>query len=301
MKQLFLLVFVACFFVSVGYVDALGLEYYGIEDSINEDLSVYNEITLKFDTPINHLDYQLGFRAYNLTATSDFDSVDCEIIDKGRTSDISCDFIGMTKEKNMLKLSFSTKDSVKKVDGKYQFSINYGISIPVKRMFALIRLPENGILAEEPANASYLPEDGGILTDGKHIMVYWERLDLNPDEGLQFSVMYNMPVVLSSFLIVILTFIVIIVMVGLVVYIKRGTRKPEEIVSSVLNKDEKTIVDLLNRHGGNAVQKILVRETDFSKAKVSRLVKNLKERGVIEIEPVSGRENRVILKIKGTE
>ena len=44
-----------------------------------------------------------------------------------------------------------------------------------------------------------------------------------------------------------------------------------------------------------------MRETDFSKAKVSRLVKNLKERGVVDIEPVSGRENRIILKIKGVE
>jgi hypothetical protein len=155
MKQFFLLAFVVCFFVSVAHANALGLEYYGIEDSINEDLSVDNEITLKFDTPINHLDYQLGFRAYNLTATSNFDSVDCEIIDRERTSDISCDFVGMTKEKNMLKLSFSTKDSVRRVDGKYQFSINYGISIPIERVFALIKLPENGILAEEPVNQSY--------------------------------------------------------------------------------------------------------------------------------------------------
>jgi uncharacterized membrane protein len=126
-------------------------------------------------------------------------------------------------------------------------------------------------------------------------MVHWERLDLNSDDSLQFSVMYTMPTVLSSFLIVILTVIVIIVMVSLVVYIKSG-RKPEEIVSSVLNKDEKILIDLLNKYGGNVVQKTLVRETDFSKAKVSRLVKGLRERGVIKIEPVSGRENRVILK-----
>jgi hypothetical protein len=31
------------------------------------------------------------------------------------------------------------------------------------------------------------------------------------------------------------------------------------------------------------------------------MVKNLKERGVIDIEPISGRENKVILKIKGVE
>jgi DNA-binding Lrp family transcriptional regulator len=67
-------------------------------------------------------------------------------------------------------------------------------------------------------------------------------------------------------------------------------------MTSVLNKDEKRIVDILSRHGGKSGQKVLVRESDFSKAKVSRLVKNLKERGVVDIEPISGRENRIILK-----
>ena len=39
-----------------------------------------------------------------------------------------------------------------------------------------------------------------------------------------------------------------------------------------------------------------MRESGFSKAKVSRLVSNLRERGVVGVEPISGRENRVLLK-----
>ncbi len=45
----------------------------------------------------------------------------------------------------------------------------------------------------------------------------------------------------------------------------------------------------------------LVWNREKARAKVSRLVKNLKERGVVDIEPISGRENKVILKIKGVE
>jgi len=67
----------------------------------------------------------------------------------------------------------------------------------------------------------------------------------------------------------------------------------------LLNKDEKRMVDIIARQGGDARQRVLVKESDFSKAKVSRLVKNLKERGVVDTEPISGRENKVILKIKG--
>ena len=48
------------------------------------------------------------------------------------------------------------------------------------------------------------------------------------------------------------------------------------------------------------MQKVLVRETDFSKAKVSRLVKSLSERGVLEVEPM-GRTNKIKLKIEKEE
>ena len=62
------------------------------------------------------------------------------------------------------------------------------------------------------------------------------------------------------------------------------------------NEDEKKVVDVLKAHNGSVGQKIIVRETGFSKAKVSRLVNSLKERNVIIVEPISGRENRIVLK-----
>jgi uncharacterized membrane protein len=277
-------------------VNAASLQYYVIEDFIHEDLSVHNIITLKFASPISRLEYQLDFKIYNLTVTSNFDLADCDIIDMDGRSRILCNFIGMTTEKNLLKLEFDTKSGIKKIGEKYQFTVNYGISLPINRAFILIRLPKNGILAEDIANQSYFPSYGKTLTDGKHIMVYWEMENLTSGDNLQFSVLYKMPVMIDYFLLISLTFIVLVVMIGLTMYAKRKP-KPMEI-TSVLNKDEKIIVDLLAKHKDKVIQKVLVRESDFSKAKVSRLVKNLKERGVIDVEPI-GRTNKISLKIKG--
>ncbi len=67
----------------------------------------------------------------------------------------------------------------------------------------------------------------------------------------------------------------------------------------LLNKDEKRVVDIIARNDGQVRQSVIVKESDYSKAKVSRLIKNLKERGVVDTDPISGRENKVILKIKG--
>jgi len=284
-----------------GSAGAVSLEYYGIEDTINSDNSVDNSVVLQFKEPVGHLDYQLGFRIYNLTTDSDFPFAECNSEDTESGSLISCDFIGMTKNRNKLVLKFRTDDIVNKVNENYRFNVNYGMSLPVDRVFALIKLPENGILSENIANQSFFPPDGGVLTDGRLIMVYWNKYNLTGGDDLQYGVLYTMPGSrdpVFNYVIIIMTLVVIVVMVGIAVYLKRGQKptKQESAIESVLNRDEKTIVSILNGHDGKAGQKVLVRESDFSKAKVSRLVANLKERGVIDVEPISGRENRIMLK-----
>ncbi len=300
-KLLPLLVFAVCFAGSFGLAKGVELEYYGIEDSINEDLSVHNLITLKFNSPISHLDYQLQFKIHNLTAKGrGFGPVDCKVIDREETSDIFCDIAGMTRENNLLELSFDIRNAVEKKGDRYKFSANYGVSLPIERAVTTIKLPANSILAEEVINQSYFPRDGKTLTDGRYIMVYWERENLTPGDDLQFLVEYAAPGTrepLYNYIIVFLTLIVIIIMIGMAVYLRRGAkRKSMDVVTSVLNDDERNIVNILNEHEGKCFQKVLVRESGFSKAKVSRLVKNLKGRGVIDVEPVSGRENRILLR-----
>lgn len=284
-------------------VSATGLEYYRMDMTIKEDTNVENVIAIKFDTPIYHLDYQFDFKIYDFNATADFDSVSCQVIDKGRYSDVSCDFVGMTKEKNLLILNFNTKGSVKRVDNKYQFTMNYPVSLPIETSYIIIKLPENSVLAGENVSESYLPQGGKILTDGKKIMVYWEMNDLKVGETLQFSVLYDIPLTggpLFNVIVVSLTMIIILVMIGITFYIKKSTSKSvketAEIVSSVLNNDEKKVVNIVKQHDSEVIQRVIVRETDFSKAKVSRIVKNLKERNILEVIPM-GRKNKVKMKI----
>jgi hypothetical protein len=281
---------------------ALGLKYYGIEDTINEDLTVSNMITLKFDSPITHLDYNLDFRIEDFEHEADFELADCVVIESASQSTISCDFIGMTEQRNTLVLKFNTRNVIRKIGDNLRFTVNYGISLPIERSFTIIKLPQNSILAGTVANESYSPSTGGILTDGKRIMVYWEEEGLTSGDSLQFSVLYSIPTLgtLNNFVIAAVTFVVIIVMVGIAVYIRRGSESEEAVqdaVKSVLNRDEKRLVDILQKHEGKAGQKVIVRESDFSKAKVSRVVKGLKSRGIVGTEPISGRENRVILRI----
>ncbi len=303
MKQLHLTVsaLIVCVLAGTSVAGAAGLEYYGIEGTIGSDLSVSNKIVLQFSEPVGHLDYTLPYSISNLTYESNFPFAECNAADSLQGSTISCDFTGMSSSRNKLTLMFDTSNMITPRGGVYCFSADYGISVPVDRAFALIRLPENGILSEQVANQSFFPQDGNIASDGRVIMVYWNQENLTHDSSMEYSVLFSMPSSGDGFfsvLVIGIVAIIIAAIIAYVAYLKLVSRGPgaSEVLGSVLNKDENTIVSILNRHGGKAGQKVLVRESDFSKAKVSRLVKSLRGRGVVDTEPISGRENRVMLK-----
>ncbi len=282
---------------------AVGLKYYGIEDNIRSDMIVEHTLKMEFDRPISNLEYRLDFNTEGLKTENNFGISNCIAKNTNFGSLISCSFRGMTENRSFVTFRFRSRGGITKTDENYTYAANYGISLPVQTLFAIVRLPENGILSRQVANQSYSPADGKILTDGRIIMVYWDRENLTAEDEFGFSVSYNLPSFndpFFNFLVGGLVFIVLVSLFGVGFYFRRThiTGSDEDVVKSVLNRNERTIVEILNRHGGNAIQKVLVRESDFSKAKVSRLVKSLQERGMVKIEPVSGRENRIILRLE---
>jgi uncharacterized membrane protein len=90
--------------------------------------------------------------------------------------------------------------------------------------------------------------------------------------------------------------VIVVVVVAAFIYTRRASKVNKgRVIASVLNADEKRIVDIISASGTGALQKHVVKESGFSKAKVSRLVKSLGSRNIVKIEPVSGRENRILL------
>ena len=187
MKQLIIVFALAlCLVMITQTAQAIGLDYYRMELEINEDMSVENIIAIKFDKPIAHLDYQFDFRIHDLNSSSNFDGVMCETFDRDRGSLVSCNFFGMTTEKNLFIMNFKTNHGVQRVDNKYQFNMNYPVSLPIDKAFVIIKLPENGVLAGENVNESYSPQGGTLLSDGKRILVYWEMDNLTAGNTMQF-------------------------------------------------------------------------------------------------------------------
>jgi uncharacterized membrane protein len=87
----------------------------------------------------------------------------------------------------------------------------------------------------------------------------------------------------------------VLILGGLLVLVfrsKKGTGAPVEEPQQV--DDEKLIIDIIKQHGGTIPQKKLPELTGFSKAKVSLILKELKEKGTIR-KRFRGRENLIKL------
>jgi len=273
------------------------LDYYGTEVNIDQDQSVNCKILFKFKEPVEEFTYFLSFNIYNLSISSNFDLAECRAENFDKFSSITCAFSGMTEESNRLILYFDTDIRPTYLGNRYNISYIFNFPLSADRFSSRVKLPTNSVLSEDIITTSFFPDDGETATDGKHIMVFWDRTNIEKDDNLMFSVLYKMPGTFIDYTGYVIA-VLIIVVVLVVFFFNKGRKKSKQEITSILDKDEKAVIDILRKHEGKAVQKVIVRETDFSKAKVSRLVKDLKSRDIIDIEPVSGRENRIILKIK---
>ena len=68
--------------------------------------------------------------------------------------------------------------------------------------------------------------------------------------------------------------------------------KSVKLILPVLKSDEKIIFNTIMKHGSGVNQKVIVRDSGYSKAKVSKVLKSLSERGLIKLERI-GRSNKV--------
>jgi len=289
------------FICVVPLVGAQTLEYYGIEARLDEGRITKNSIVLIFDAQISHLDYRTGYEIYGLEAESKYGNVNCETKGGKEGTTISCDLFNTEDvNKTQVQLKFETRDNIRKRGEYYEFESTYLVDFPVERAFAIIYLPETATLKTNISNESYTPRYGKILSDGKHIMVYWEKENIKAGDDLKFSITYKMPLGAESFYDVAMMVIVAVVLIVVIAvgYVSRLHKESSvKVVMPLLKEDEKRIVEILTQHNGQAIQKVLVRESDFSKAKVSRLVTNLKERGIVDVEHI-GRTNKVTLKLR---
>jgi uncharacterized membrane protein len=269
------------------------VQYYGIDITLSDSGRSAVKTTLTFQNPVNSFNFSVIGRVENFNGTSNAGPVHCDVTASG-ISFINCQ-MSLTQDKRTIELYYETNDFVKNLNEKSFFDADFSIKENIGILSASVRLPEGTALVEgNIPNRLSFAKNATTISDGRRIIILWSLSNLLQDSELRLQVLYE-KVTQSSFLSV-WTYIVsgIVIITLVIFFVFRYTRRPEKMVLSVLDEYERKVVEIISAAGGEVNQKKIVQETNLSKAKVSRVIKSLVDRGVVELERL-GRSNKVKL------
>ncbi|MBW2977616.1 hypothetical protein KY331_02115 [Candidatus Woesearchaeota archaeon] len=209
-------------------------------------------------------------------------------------------YMDATKE---IKLSYITKEHI----DRSNFLLNKIIEYDADSFEITLVLPEEAVLKRQikDETGSIFPRPDKATTDGRSLIFIWEREDVEAGDEVSIFVMYktkefSLPLPMS-----ILVAILILALVVYFYYTKKPTKKEvkkkvkkkatEHKMLKHLKEDEQQIVRVLKQRKGSCEQGTLRVVTNFSKARLSRLLMELEERRIIYKEK-RGKKNLIFLK-----
>ena len=184
-------------------------------------------------------------------------------------------------------------ESKKLSENLFSFEKNVRVLEDVENFVFLFMLPEGAMLAE---GEKFMPVDGKIGTDGRRIFVIWSFKNVTAGEIKGVKIFYEFRKERAGAFPLAIALLPAAAGIALLLYFfrRRKMERMREIILPVLKDDERKIMEVILRYPKGVNQKVIVRETDYSKAKVSKVLASLAERGMIRIERV-GRTNKVYL------
>ena len=172
-------------------------------------------------------------------------------------------------------------------------SYNYMISDPIDALHVMLILPEaTGIVSDADFDPIY-PFGWSLGSTGRRTTIAWDVEKPELGKTYTFTADYE-PITHSTFNYNSALVVIIVVLFGLLIFFRFRASSNVRTVLSVLRPDEKNVVDAITQRGKECLQRDIVKATDFSKAKVSRIVTDLEVRGIIK-RTRRGRTNKICI------
>lgn len=258
------------------------------------------------------INYLVFARIDNARGSDVLGELECVVEKQTYGAQISCAPNSKMRENYTVEMSFDSYDLVRRSGDAELFSYSYSVKDPTNDFHIRILLPEGASLLSAEDFDPFFPEGAVIGTEmGRRVSLEWDVL--KPDLGRTytfdsyFEFVGKLPDVVEpvddtgdgdgqdSGLLFAAGVVIVVVMV--LYYFRRRVEKSGSGVKrvfSVLKGDERRVIDVILLKGDKCKQRDIVRATDFSKAKVSRIMTELEARGILSRERI-GRTNRVVL------
>ena len=261
--------------------------------NVNEDGSSNFKMDFKFPDDLKTVEIPLNGKITDLKA----ENGNCEVVEQV-SQVISCKplspfVVGTIR----ISADFNVDGLVQKRGNISFFSLDVPILWDTDELFVTVKLPEKVALAEKVL-LPISPSGVDMTFDGRRVITDWYFFNKKSGDIIPVRIYYEpltyQPIQISYTWAFLLVIIVIVISVGLVY--RKVSYKKSELVLSVLNESERIITDIIKKEKKEEVdQREIVRQSGFSKAKVSRIIQSLEERGIIESERI-GRKNKIKLK-----
>lgn len=268
------------------------IQFYGSDIELSESGNAKVKLTITFKEPTKGFTLPIFATIKNFQATSNSGPVDCDL-SIGAASIIVCK-LNLTPEKRTVELGFESSDFIKTVDKNNLFNVDLSINGNISLGTVAIKLPEGYALAETSSIPAVTPPSANIISDGRRIIVNWNFNNITTDQSLKVQILYEPLKSGFPFTILIVAIVAFLSSVTGLLLLYRRSKRSKEVILSVLDDFEKKIIEIISNSGGEINQRKIVAESNLSKAKVSRVVKRLQERGLIEVIRL-GRTNKIKL------
>ncbi|HLD41765.1 MAG TPA: helix-turn-helix domain-containing protein [archaeon] len=291
--KLFALVFSLLIFLGT-FAAAEKIEYFGLETVINPSNIPHEKITLTLEYPAGkELVLPFFTKVSNLRATSNFGNAACSAETKPYGTDIVCSTTAVTELNRSLIMEFDLPEAVKGVGEQLSFKQEFYAPLDTETLSVQVTLPEGTGLVKD--KIPYIPSDGQSASDGRKIYLFWKHSNISAgqtfatqvsfeplNKGDEFPLAFFIPALAA------------VGGIGFYFYRRSSSLAKLKVLLPILKPDEKKVIESLLSNKGIANQKVIVRESGYSKAKVSKVLKNLHERGLVQLERL-GRSNKVYL------
>ena len=292
MKKTITLIISALFLVGIASATTISQEKITVnlqDQSVNVEINVDDLTTETFN-------YQTSHPVNNLKVNINGNQKQCEQENLAVGTSISCE-TNLTQNFTV-KINYSTQGLINNQESVSTFRYSQSIYRPIQNYSFRALLPEGtGVVNPDKTTTKVItPENGQVgNSEGRRFYVDWNtKPTLGQSEN--FKIIYeplNETPTNNTPLLKILAALTLITGISYFVYQRKNkvasTKRIEE-----LTEDEKQVVEMLEKEEGSMLQKNIVDQSKYSKAKISGVVSNLVEKEVVSKEK-EGRSNKVTL------
>ncbi|MFO7794090.1 MAG: hypothetical protein R6V35_03900 [Candidatus Nanohaloarchaea archaeon] len=255
-----------------------------------QDNSVEKEVEFG-ELTSSRMTYITNHPVDNLRVEIDGEEADCFFEELSLGGEISCEtdvYTNFTAD-----IHYTTSGLTTNRNNANIFRYSQNVYRPTDQYTFRAVLPEGtGVVNQENDTTPVIdPEFGEVGSEGRRIHVEWTQ-DPELGETIAFEVAYEE--LGNSFRNAVIGLAALILLAGFArAYLKRKSDSDEEKVKDKLTEDQRLVVEMLEEEE-SMLQKDIVEESEYSKAKISGLVSELEELEILSKEK-EGRSNRVTL------